>query len=97
MLTLLAIIIPTVLEYICKLLKPKPPTRLYQELLNMPNIRYIVGKITKPKHEDLIFLVPDSDRISVISKTIIFVDNIEDIQYITKCFCLRLLPRLQNK
>lgn len=71
-------ITPIVLEYICKSLKFRPAIWLYQELLDRPNIIYLVGEIVKPKYKDLAFLVPDGSRASAIPKTIIFVNNINE-------------------
>lgn len=79
MLALLAMIIPTILEYICKSLKVRFSAQLYSELLNKLNIMYIVGEINKPKYEVLAFLIFNNSRIGAILKTIIFLDNIEDV------------------
>lgn len=40
---------------------------------------YIVGEINKPKYEVLAFFIFNNNRIGVILKTIIFLDNIEDV------------------
>lgn len=76
---LLAIIISMILKYICKLLKLKLLTRFYQELLDRLNITDIIGEITKPKYNNLIFFMPKRARVGAIPKTIIFIDNIEDV------------------
>ena len=77
-LALLATITPIVLEYICEFLKICPATRRYQELLDRANIIYMVSEIVKPNFEDFGFLVPDSSRASLILKTMIFVDSIDE-------------------
>lgn len=77
-LALSAKIIPMILEYELKLLKLRLATQLYCELLDKPNITYMIREFTKPKHENLVFLVPDSDKADTIPKTIIFIDNKED-------------------
>lgn len=79
MLMLSAIITLTILEYIRKSLKIKFSTQLYQELLDKPNNIDMVGEITKAKYVNLIFLVSDSSKANTISKTMIFVNDIEDI------------------
>lgn len=78
-LALLPTITLMILEYICKLLKLKPLIWLYWELLDRPNIAYIIRKITKPKHENLAFFMLDNSRADVISKIMIFINNIEDV------------------
>lgn len=47
-------------------------------MLNKQNIIYIIEKITKPKYKDLAFLISNSNKVDIISKTIIFVNNIKD-------------------
>lgn len=79
MLTIAAMITPTILKYICKSLKLRLLTRPSQELLDKLNIMYIVGKITKPKYENLAFLILDSGGVGVIPKIMVFVNDIEDI------------------
>lgn len=78
-LTLSAIIILIVPEYICKLLKLRALTQLYQELLNKSNIIYMIEEIIKLKYETLALLIFDSDRVDTILKTMVFVDDIENI------------------
>ena len=69
---------PNTLEYVKKTLNLKTPVRLYQKLLDHPNITYIVALITSFGFEDLNFLIPPKiGGISNIEKTIIFVDNVE--------------------
>lgn len=48
-------------------------------MLDKSNIIYLIREIIKPKQKDLAFLVLDSSENGVISKTIIFVDNINEI------------------
>lgn len=96
-LALSATITPTVLEYIRKSLKLRPAIRLYQELLDRPNITYLVREIVKPKYEDLTFLVPNSSGAGAIPKTTIFVDNIDEVQRIAVYLRMILPSRLQGK
>lgn len=70
--------IPSVLEYIRKLLKLRLSTQLYRELLDEPNITYMVDEITKPKYEDLAYFIPDNDGADAIPLIMIFVDDSED-------------------
>lgn len=53
----------------------------------------MVREITKPKHEDLAFFIPDSSRADVIPKTMIFINNIENVQRIAKYLYLELSTR----
>ena len=96
-LALSATITPIVLEYICKSLKLRPAIQLYQELLDKPNITYLVEEIVKPKYEDLAFLVPNGSGTNAIPKTMIFVNNIDKTQRIAAYLCIILLSRLQRK
>lgn len=67
-----------ILEYIRVLLKLSPPSRIYWQPLDWPNLTYIVSPIRKDKFEDLAFLVPSAGTIGEIPKTMIFVDKIDD-------------------
>ncbi len=96
-LAILTIITPIILEYICKSLKLRLPTWLYQKSLNKPNITYIIGKIIKSKHEDWAFLILKSGKISIIPKTIVFVNDIKYIQHIIIYLYLKISSRLQDK
>lgn len=86
-----------ILEYICKFLKLRLAIRLYQELLEKPNIIYLVKKIIKPKYKDLVFLILDGSGASIILKTIIFVNNIDEAQHIVVYFYIMLSSKLQKK
>lgn len=96
-LVLSAMITSIVLEYIYIGLKLRPPTQLYQELLDKLNFTYMVEEITKPKYKNLAFFISNSSGTSTIPKTMIFVDNIEDVKHIAVYLCLKLLSRLQDK
>lgn len=54
----------------------------------------MVGKITKLKYEDLIFFILKSDKINIISKTIVFVNDIKYIQHIIIYFYSKILVKL---
>lgn len=99
MLTLALSIIITliVLEYIRKSLKFRLAIWLYQELLDRPNIIYLIREIVKPKYKNLAFLVPDGSRASAIPKIMIFVNNIDKAQRITMYPYMMLSSRLQRK
>lgn len=72
-----AIFVPNVLEYIKKILNIRTSMQLYYWPLDRPNITYTVVPITlKFKFRDLNFLVLEINGVSVIKKTIIFVDSI---------------------
>lgn len=76
-LVLLATVIPNVLKYILKSLQLHNPIRLYKELLDHPNIIYIVMEIKKPRFEELDFFVSLTTGASAIVKTMIFANNIK--------------------
>lgn len=71
-------IILNILKYIRVLLKLSPPLRIYRQLLDRPNLVSIMNLICKPGYEDLAFLVPSGGTIGKISKTMIFVDLIDN-------------------
>ncbi len=53
----------------------------------------MVKKITKPKYQNLAFLIPNSDKVSVIPKTMIIVNDIKDVQYIAVFFYSRFIAK----
>lgn len=75
--TLLAIVIPNALEYICKLLQFWAPSWLYKESLYQPNTTYFIVQIIKPDFEKLDHLLAFMSRTTAILKTVIFIDNID--------------------
>lgn len=83
-------IMPNVLGYIEELLYLQIPTYLYKQPLNCPNIVQMVVSITKPDYHELDFLVL---KIGLISKTIVFVNNIDNVVKIVTYLCLLLLPK----
>lgn len=97
MLRFLAIITSIILEYIYKSFKVKFAIQLYQKLLNRLNIIYLIKEIVKPKYEDFAFFMLDSSRTSIISKIIIFVNNIDKMQYIAVYFHIIFLFKLKKK
>ena len=76
---------PNVLGYIRESLHLHTPTRLYKQSLDHPNITQMINTITKPRFEDLDFLIP---KARLITKTIVFVDKIDD--------AIALATRLQS-
>ncbi len=80
---------PNVLGYIGELLHLQAPTHFYKQPLNRPNIIQMVTLITKPSFCELDFLVP---KTSLILKTIVFVNKIDNIVKIIIYFRLLLLP-----
>lgn len=64
-----------VLGYIKKSLLLYTRTCFYKQLLNRLNITQIANNITKPKFEDLDFLILKAE---LISKIIVFVEKIDD-------------------
>lgn len=82
-----------ILKYIRKFLRFRLAIRLYRELLDRSNITYLVREIVKPKYKHLSFLVLDNNRAGAIPKAIIFVDNIDETQYIAAYHCMMLRSR----
>ncbi len=80
---------PNVLGYIGESLYLWAPTRLYKQPLNCPNIVQMVVPITKPDYYELDFLVP---KTSLILKTMVFINKIENAMKITVYLCLLLPP-----
>lgn len=89
-----AVITPIVPEYINQSFKLRPTTRLYQKLLDKPNITYMIGVIVKPKFEELAFFILKSNRVYSIPKIMGFVNNINNAQCIIAYFCTKVLTRL---
>lgn len=72
-----AIIISIILRYIYKFLKFGSAIWFYWELLDKSNIPYLIKKIVKLKYKNLTFFMPDSSKIDIILKKIIFVNKID--------------------
>lgn len=68
-------IISNILDYIRVSLKLFPPLQIYRQPLNQPNLIYIVSSIFKTGFKDLDFLILSEGAIGKILKTLIFVDN----------------------
>ena len=96
-LLLSATVILNILEYIRVLLKLFPPSRIYRQPLDRPNLTYIVSSICKPRFKNLDFLVPSEGAIGNIPKTMIFVDLINKAEKMAKHLQSRLSERVQNK
>ncbi len=91
-----ATVILNILIYIRILLKFSLPLRINKQLLNRPNLIYIMSPIRKPGYEDLAFLVPSEGAISKISKIMIFINLIDDTIKVAKYLRLRLPKSIQN-
>lgn len=92
MMAISATLAPNVLGYIEKSFYLHTSTRFYKQLLDYSNITQMVNTITKPKFENLDFLIP---KTGLIPKTMVFVDKIDDA--ITLAACLQsLLPPEQR-
>lgn len=70
-----AILMLNVLGYIGESLYLHTPTFLYKQFLDYLKITQMVNSITKPEFENLDFLIP---KTRLISKTMIFVDKIDE-------------------
>ncbi len=73
-----ATIMRNILEYICKSLHLRMLVHLYKRTLDWPNITYMVKEIKQKGFKELDVLVSQTEGISDILKTMIFVDKIED-------------------
>ena len=93
-LLLSAMVTPNILEYIRVSLKLSPPSRIYRQPLDRSNLTYIVSPIRKSEFKDLDFLVPSGGAIGNISKTMIFVDSIDEAEKMAKHLQSRLPERV---
>lgn len=91
---LLAIITLIILKYIYKFFKIIFAIWFYQNLLDKPNIEYLIEKIIKPEYKYLAFFMFDNSKTIRLLKTIIFVNNIDKMQSIVIYFYMILLFRL---
>lgn len=73
-----ATVIPNILKYIRILLKLSPLLQIYRQLFDHPNLTYIVNLIYKTGLKDLDFIILSKNIIGKISKTMIFVDKIDN-------------------
>lgn len=94
---LFAIITRNVLEYICKNLSLQILVQLYKQILDRSNITYIVKEIKEKDFKELDVLVSQTERISDIPKTMIFVDRIDDGIKMTQYFRLLLSESICKK
>ena len=92
MMALSATLAPNVLSYIRESLYLHTPTRLYKQPLDRPNITQMVNTITKPRFEDLDFLISKAE---LIPKTMGFVDKIDNAIALAACLW-SLLPSEQR-
>lgn len=87
---LFATITLNVLGYIRELFHLYALTLFYKQLLNCPNITQIVTYISKQGFNDLDYLVP---KVSIISKTMVFMLKIEDVMALAAYFQKLLSPK----
>lgn len=76
-------------SYIRKSLYLLIPTCFYKKSLDHNNITQIINSNTKPKFEDLNFLI---SKARLIFKTIVFVNKINNEIALAACFWNLLLP-----
>lgn len=89
MMVLSAILAPNVLGYIGKSLHLHTLFRFYKQSLDRLNITQMANTITKPGFEDLDFLIL---KTGLISKTMMFIDKINDTIVLAACLQSLLLP-----
>ena len=73
-----ATISPNVLEYTHRTLTLRSPVFLYKRSLDRPNITYMVQKIEQKGYGKLDILIPKEGGVGDISKTMLFVNNIDE-------------------
>ena len=78
MVLLSAMVTLNILEYIRVSPKLSPPSQIYRQLLDRPNLVYIVSPIRKNRFKNLDFLIPDGGAIDETPKTMIFMNKIDD-------------------
>ena len=88
--------INNVLDYIRAFLNLRLPVRLYKQSLDRPNITYVVAKMKKPGYKELDVFVPSIGGLSAISKTMIFVDSINEGIALTKYLRTKLSDNLKD-
>lgn len=65
--------------------------------MNQPNIMQMVAKIkTLKEFDELVFLVPTASAASTISKTIIFVNNLDDEMTLVYHLCNLFFTHMKN-
>lgn len=90
------IITPNIHDYIQILLKLSSPAYIYRQPLDKPNLKYMVALIWKVGFKDLVFVIPSTSTISDISKTMIFVDSIDETIEMVKYLWSRLSKRIRR-
>lgn len=73
------------------------PLQIYRQLLNYPNLMYIVSLIHKTRFKDLDFLILSEGTIDKILKTIIFMNKITHTIQIVKYLCSKLPKYIYRK
>lgn len=71
--------------------------KLYKQSLDHPNIAYDVAKIKKSRYKELNVFVPSIGDLSIILKTIIFVNSINEGIALIEYLCIKLSNNLKNK
>lgn len=72
-------VMPNVLEYMQILLKLSLPACIYRQLLDKPNLTYMVVLIRKTGFEDHVLIILSTGIISNNLKTMIFVNSIDKV------------------
>lgn len=85
------ILLSNILGYIREFFYLHILTCIYKQPLDYLNIIQIINSITKPGFENLNFLI---SKTRFISKTILFVDDINDRIIFAVCLWNLLLPKL---
>lgn len=89
--------INNVLDSICTSLNLRLLIKLYKPSLDCLYITYNIAEIKKPGYKELDVFVPSLGGLSAISKTIIFVDNINERMVLTKYLYIKLSDNLKDK
>lgn len=89
--------INNVLNYIHAFLNLQSLAKLYKQSLDYLNIIYSIAKIKKLEYEELDVFDPSIRGLSIIPKTIIFIDSINKKMALTEYLCRKLLNNFKNK
>lgn len=83
-LILFATVMPNIFKYMWILLKLLLPVCIYRQPFNKPNLIYTIVPIKKVGFEDLIFVISSTNTIFDISKTMIFINLIDETTEMVK-------------
>lgn len=71
--------------------------KLYKQFLDYLNITYSIAKVKKYGYKELNMFILFIKGLNVITKTMIFVDIINERIFVTKYLCIKLPNNLKTK